>query len=78
MLHSDVSTLTHSSYSMPRHRQGPLASFFNQYPGFRYDPTESATDEFRRLGRQQGWNRYNRGRENALEEYKNAVVNQFN
>ena len=76
--HSDVSALTHNSFSMPRRRQGPLATFFNQYTGFRYDPTESATDEFRRLCRQQMWDRYDPAREEAREEYRTAVVSQFN
>ncbi|KJA16359.1 hypothetical protein HYPSUDRAFT_193198 [Hypholoma sublateritium FD-334 SS-4] len=57
-------------------RQGPLAAFFNEYHGFRYDPTESASSEFHRLCALKEWDRDER--EDSREQYRRALIQQFN
>lgn len=60
---------------MSRHH-GPLATFFNQYHDFHYDPTESPSTQFRRLCRLNAWES---GRiEYVRQQYKTALIQQFN
>lgn len=57
-------------------RPGPLAAFFDQYAGFHYNRSKSASSEFRRLCNVNVWDRYER--DDAREEYKEALIHQFN
>ena len=57
-------------------RQGPLVDFFDQYPGFDYNHSASASNEFRRLCNVNAWDRYEK--DEAREDYKTALIHQFN
>ncbi|KAG9311185.1 hypothetical protein JVU11DRAFT_8258 [Chiua virens] len=59
--------------------ESPLNEFFTKYyPNFQYDPTESASHEFYRLCDEFGWDRDDVDRADAHEEFKDALVKQFN
>lgn len=60
---------------MPR-RQGPLTTFFDQYAGFDYTHSASASSEFRRLCSFNAWDRYEK--EDARNQYKKALIHEFN
>ena len=56
----------------------PLASFFTQYPSFDNDPKCSSSKEFCRMCEFSDWERSDAEREDAHEEFKSALVQQFN
>jgi len=58
--------------------EGPLKDFFNQYPWFTYNPTESAPKQFHRLQTTAGWKRDDPDQQEAWEGYLEALVRQFN
>ncbi|KAG6371463.1 hypothetical protein JVT61DRAFT_9490 [Boletus reticuloceps] len=59
--------------------QSPLEEFFGgRYPQFEYNATESASHEFYRLCDEFGWDRDDPERQDAHQEFKNALVKQFN
>ena len=56
-----------------------IAIFFQQFaPGFQYRPSEPANSNFYRLCDLKGWKREDSERENAYQEFQNALVHQFN
>jgi hypothetical protein len=55
-----------------------LEVLFTSYPGFEYDSTKAATDEFRRMCDFSGWGKHNRNRTEAREEFQYAIVKDFN
>ncbi|RXW17794.1 hypothetical protein EST38_g8055 [Candolleomyces aberdarensis] len=58
---------------------GPLENFFENYSyTFSYDSTESATSEFHRLCRVMSWERDDPEQKEAYEEFRDALVMEFN
>jgi hypothetical protein len=61
----------------------PLFDFFNKYPGFGYNPSNSSIKEWKRLCRYCGWptkqeRRHHAEREQAYEEFRRAMTLSFN
>ncbi|EKM75956.1 hypothetical protein AGABI1DRAFT_45540 [Agaricus bisporus var. burnettii JB137-S8] len=56
----------------------PLAAFFVQYPDFNYNPAASATKEFDRLSKFEGWGKSSRRKKISKNAFKNGLVAQFN
>ncbi|TFK21860.1 hypothetical protein FA15DRAFT_706874 [Coprinopsis marcescibilis] len=56
----------------------PLEDFFSEYDDFDYQPRRSATSEFHRLCRHKQWGRYDADRDEAHENFKSALVREFN
>ncbi|KAN0082973.1 hypothetical protein V8E55_008768 [Tylopilus felleus] len=57
----------------------PLEAFFANYsPRFRYDATVSASREFCRLCKKFGWGKQDPPRKKAYQNFKDALVQQFN
>lgn len=54
----------------------PLNDFFAKYSAFEYDATNSAPHEFDRLCKEFGWGK--KVRDKAHEDFKDALVQQFN
>jgi hypothetical protein len=61
-----------------RGRFDHLAAFFAQYSTFNYNKYSSATNEFHRLCRHQGWKHNNPIRNAAHEAFSDALARQFN
>ncbi|KAI9780694.1 MAG: hypothetical protein M1816_002772 [Peltula sp. TS41687] len=59
-------------------RQDPLDTFFAQYPAFNYQPNASSTEEFYRMCDLFGWDREDFERVAAHDDFKTALVRQFN
>ncbi|KAF8161658.1 hypothetical protein B0H34DRAFT_767235 [Crassisporium funariophilum] len=57
---------------------GPIESFFAQYPDFHYDASASTTSEFYRMCDSFGWDRGDEDRDNAHQEFRVALTQQFN
>jgi len=53
-----------------------LETFFALYPGFEYDSSNAATDEFRRMSDSFEWDKPDR--EEARAKFKDALVQEFN
>jgi hypothetical protein len=64
----------HTSHPSANH----LNSFFAQYPAFDYDQTSSSSEEFYRLCDFLDWDRDDPEREEAHDNFKTALVQQFN
>jgi hypothetical protein len=60
------------------HSNEPLARFFEHHPSFHYNPHNSSSKEFYRMCDQFGWDRDNRERKDAHDDFKTALVQQFN
>ncbi|EIW80135.1 hypothetical protein CONPUDRAFT_105062 [Coniophora puteana RWD-64-598 SS2] len=62
-----------------RFEGAPLDDFFTQYlsNGFDYNPHNSSHHEYRRLCRHMEWDRYDPEREEAREQFKDALTQQF-
>ncbi|KAF8550040.1 hypothetical protein OG21DRAFT_518669 [Imleria badia] len=59
--------------------ESPLEAFFSTYyPQFEYDPTGSASHGFYRLCDESGWDRHDPERQAAHQDFKDALVQQFN
>ncbi|KAG1867058.1 hypothetical protein C8R48DRAFT_833139 [Suillus tomentosus] len=58
--------------------QTPLDDFFATHPTFDYDSSASASSEFYRMCGQFCWDRDDKEREKAHNDFKNALVRQFN
>ncbi|KAN0082971.1 hypothetical protein V8E55_008766 [Tylopilus felleus] len=57
----------------------PLEAFFANYSSeFRYNPTASASWEFYRLCDELGWDKEDSSRKEAHQNFKDALVQQFN
>ncbi|KIJ63549.1 hypothetical protein HYDPIDRAFT_112992 [Hydnomerulius pinastri MD-312] len=56
----------------------PLRAFFAKYPSFAYDTSNSSSKEYYRLCEELHWDREDVDRFLAYEEFKNALVKQFN
>jgi len=56
----------------------PLATFFAQYRAFDYCPNASSSKEFYRMCDHFDWYRHDRERAEAHEDFKTALVQQFN
>jgi len=73
-----------------RQAKGILIEFFSQFQDFVYDPSQSATSEFKRLCKSSGWissesllsevedDEQTKKRRRAENLFKNALVKQFN
>ncbi|KAF9442696.1 hypothetical protein P691DRAFT_680946 [Macrolepiota fuliginosa MF-IS2] len=56
----------------------PLEAFFRQYAWFRYKKNESAEAQYNRLRKEAGWKRGDPEGDKAWEDYRTALVRQFN
>lgn len=56
----------------------PIADFFAAYPNFNYNTKESCTTEFRRLCRFMRWRRDSPEQGQAWQDFRKALVLQFN
>ena len=56
----------------------PIREFFDQYPEFSYDPTEETMAQFWGLCNLKGWEHDNPERNEALNDIRNAIAQQFN
>ena len=68
---------THT-FSTTLSSESPLEDFFSNYPRFDYDATESASHEFYRLCDEYHWDRDHPARKAAHQDFKDALVQQFN
>lgn len=56
-----------------------IASFFDAYPSFTFDPTaQSSASEFRRLWRDMGWEKGAPDQKKAWKDFQIALAKQFN
>ncbi len=55
----------------------PLEEFFSSQPSFKYNPCESASQQFQRLCREEGWRKGNSKQAVAWGGYLTALVGQF-
>ncbi|OJA08018.1 hypothetical protein AZE42_08014 [Rhizopogon vesiculosus] len=58
--------------------QTPLDKFFAKYPEFDYDSSASASMEFYRMCKKFCWGREDDERQSAHDDFKDALVQQFN
>ncbi|KAG9225022.1 hypothetical protein CCMSSC00406_0001827 [Pleurotus cornucopiae] len=65
-------------YKKRRSNTTQFTVFFDDYPGFDYDPGNSAILEFYRLCDFYGWDRDDPDREEAHQAFKDALVQEFN
>jgi len=56
----------------------PLEAFFRQYAWFKYKRNESAEEQFNRLRKGAGWKKGSSESDKAWEDYRTALVRQFN
>ena len=61
-----------------RPSEGPLDTFFAQYPEFDYRQNASSTGEFYRMCDFFDWDRDDPDRQDAHDDFKTALVQQFN
>ncbi|KAJ8595549.1 hypothetical protein M405DRAFT_929464 [Rhizopogon salebrosus TDB-379] len=76
-----VDLLVDSNRSTKRSKtytQTPLDEFFARYPGFEYNSSASASLEFYRLCNKFNWDKEDEARQCAHNNFKNALVQQFN
>ncbi|KAF6760696.1 hypothetical protein DFP72DRAFT_1165857 [Ephemerocybe angulata] len=66
------------SSSPPSSPARPIADFFAAYPTFTYNPKESCTTEYRRLCRFMRWRRDSPESGQAWQDFRKAIVLQFN
>jgi hypothetical protein len=55
-----------------------IEDFFARYPGFDYNAGRGSTTEFQRLCRHFGWPKDSDDRNDAKDDFKNALVKEFN
>jgi hypothetical protein len=56
----------------------PMEQFFSQYSWFDYSAPQPASQQFKRLRDEAGWDRSNPEGKEAWEGYRTALVRQFN
>lgn len=56
----------------------PIREFFAQYPAFHYDSSQSAHDQFAALRMRMRWKRDDPAQEDAFQQFRGALVQQFN
>jgi hypothetical protein len=56
----------------------PMEQFFSQYSWFDYSAPQPASQQFKRLREEAGWERSNPEGKEAWEGYRTALVRQFN
>ena len=72
------SSIHNPSNQTPSISPSPLDDFFYSYSEFPYIPSNSPELEFSRLRKFFGWDRGDPDGENAWEEYRSALVEEFN
>ena len=61
-----------------KRKSGPVKTFFEAYPSFDYRPNASSSKEFHRLCGHYHWDRDDPDRLEAHNNFKDALVQQFN
>jgi hypothetical protein len=78
MLNTSYFQSNRSTKRSKTYTQTPLDKFFARYPGFEYNSSASASLEFYRLCDEFGWDREDEARQCAHDNFKDALVQQFN